>query len=483
MTHHLADARQLLQQQNGGDEASRLRRARRILIDHDLPTDDVVRLGLESALLALAQVLEATHYAEAANHSRRLADGFKPIVISQPAHVAELNRWVYPRSLRWYQAQILDSQGCTVLLHAECYGIRGCRADEDRNHLLLEREHDRTLWWWSSSECSEGYQLYENVLQPAEAEAELRFGLTRHGPVVRAGNSNFAHFIWNELDALLRVVATNRQMDLVQDSNTVLDLATLENIQRVSAAQLAARASIRLGGTLVTNHARDVVLKALRRSIDVQLPRDRPQPLILIGVRGPGRRELRNEVEFIVSLIQALSSHFHHPLILLDGLTYQHNNQDHPDTKRRNQACTARIDEIIQACRQCQLENLSGLSFAHWLKRCEGLRYYVTHEGTMHHKLGWLRPEIPSLCLVGSAHARAIAQWHRLQCEEAGRIATLPVSLFQQETLAEGQPESETRNQPFEIVDIAKAVRLTMQAIRSELEIEDSSSEQTADRE
>ena len=482
MRSHLADARQLLQPPHGGDEASRLRRARRILIDQDVPTEDVLRLGLESALLALAQALEATRAVKAAERSRSLASEFKPIVISQPARIAELNRWIYPRSLRWYQAQILNGQACTVLLHGECYAIRGCRADEDRNHLLLERQDNKTLWWWSSSECSEGYRLDEDVLKPADSEDELRFGLTGHSPIVRTGNSNFAHFIWNELDALLRVVTTNRQMEVVQDSNTVLDLATLNNTQRVSGSQLAMRASIRLGGTLVTSHARDAVLQALECSGDVQLPRDRPQPLILLGVRGPGRRELRNEVDFMVNLIQALSSHFHHPLILLDGLTYQHNNQDHPDAKLRNQACTARIREIIQACPQCHLENLSGLDFASWLKRCEGIRYYVTHEGTMHHKLGWLRPEIPSLCLVGSAHTRAIAQWHRLQCEGAGRIATLPVSLFEQQALAEGQPESEARNQPFEIVDIANAVRLTMHAILSELEIEGRSDRPTADQ-
>jgi len=266
---HLADARQLLQPPHGGDEASRLRRARRILIDQDVPTEDVLRLGLESALLALAQALEATRAVKAAERSRSLASEFKPIVISQPARIAELNRWIYPRSLRWYQAQILNGQACTVLLHGECYAIRGCRADEDRNHLLLERQDNKTLWWWSSSECSEGYRLDEEVLKPADSEDELRFGLTGHSPIVRAGNSNFAHFIWNELDALLRVVATNRQMEVVQDSNTVLDLATLNNIQRVSESQLAMRASIRLGGTLVTNHARDVVLQALGCSGDV----------------------------------------------------------------------------------------------------------------------------------------------------------------------------------------------------------------------
>lgn len=471
MTSHLADLRQVLQPPHGGDVAGRLRRVRRILIEQDVVTNDIERLGLESALSALAEAFDTTRCGKAANHARHLADEFRPIVIDAPALVAQLNRWIYPRSLRWYQAQILDSHACTVLLHGDCYSILGCRADEDRNHVLLERQDDKTLWWWSSSECSEGYRLNEDVLQPADSEARSKFGLSTHGPIVRAGNSNFAHFIWNELDALLRVVATNRQLELIQDSNTVLDLATLDNIQSVSGSHLATRASIRLGGTLVSNHARDVVLQALEYSDNLQLPRHRSKPLILLGIRGPGRRELRNEVEFMVSLIEALSSHFHDPLILLDGFTYQNNNQAHPDANLRNQTCTARINEIIQACPQCQLENLSGLNFASWLQRCKGIRYYISHEGTMHHKLGWLRPEIPSLCLVGSAHAPAIAQWHQHQCEGAGRIATLPASLYQQQTLAEGKPKSEARNQPFAIVDIAEAVRLTMQAILAELEI------------
>lgn len=101
-------------------------------------------------------------------------------------------------------------------------------------------------------------------------------------------------------------------------------------------------------------------------------------------------------------LITALMHHFQRPLILLDGFTYQHNNRDQPQAKRREQACTTRVLEIMESCPQAQLEMLSGLEFAAWLQRTEGLRFYVTHEGTMQHKLGWLQPQIPGLCLVGS---------------------------------------------------------------------------------
>jgi hypothetical protein len=226
-----------------------------------------------------------------------------------------------------------------------------------------------------------------------------------------------------------------------------------------------------LGGTLVTSQARATVIEALAREAPPALPPDRPRPLILLGIRGPGRRELRNEVAYFRGLITALMHHFQRPLILLDGFTYQHNNRDQPQAQLREQACTTRVLEIMESCPQAQLEMLSGLEFAAWLQRTEGLRFYVTHEGTMQHKLGWLQPQIPGLCLVGSPHAEAIARWHRQQCEGAGLLATLPTDLYAQDAAAASLPEGEQHNLPFEIVNIERAITLTMALIRSQLEI------------
>jgi hypothetical protein len=204
--------------------------------------------------------------------------------------------------------------------------------------------------------------------------------------------------------------------------------------------------------------------------------------LVLLGVRGPGRRELRNEVAFLSALIDALTRHFQRPLILLDGFTYQHNNQDQPQAQERERACTARVREIMQRCPQAQLENLSGLNFASWLQRSEGVRFYVSHEGTMQHKLGWLCPEIPGLILVGSARAEAIAHWHRLQCEGAGALTTLPTDLMRQEPIAATeQAQEQERNQPFEILNIERAVALTMQQITAELELPEPAQTAAAD--
>jgi hypothetical protein len=99
------------------------------------------------------------------------------------------------------------------------------------------------------------------------------------------------------------------------------------------------------------------------------------------------------------------------------------------------------------------------------LQRSEGIRFYVTHEGTMQHKVGWLRPRIPGLVLVGSADAAAIASWHRLQCEGAGVLTTLPPALFAQEASGAAIPPLEQRNRPFRILDIDLAVDFTMALI------------------
>jgi hypothetical protein len=286
---------------------------------------------------------------------------------------------------------------------------------------------------------------------------------------VRAGNENFAHFLWNELDPILQLLGSGRPLEVVQDSDTVLSLATLPGVRCLNSEALTQRTSVRLGSTLVTERARRVVLAALRAEPLEPLPPERAKPLVLLGVRGPGRRELGNEEQYYVALIAALRQVYASPLIVLDGFTYQGHGRGVGVVEQRERACTARINRIITTCGGSQLENLSALSFPAWLQRSEGIRFYVTHEGTMQHKVGWLRPQIPGLVLVGSADAEAIASWHRQQCEGAGVLATLPPALFAQDASPTAIPPLEQRNRPFRILDLDLAVELTMALIGATL--------------
>jgi hypothetical protein len=327
-----------------------------------------------------------------------------------------LDRWVHPRSIRRYQEWILRGQGFQLQLDDGTYELVGCRADLDRNRLLLRRYQDGFLQVLLSSECGEGYALTGQPLQAPGPEDGLFAPL---GPaIVRTGNENFAHFLWNELDPILEMLRSGQPLEVVQDTDTVLALAELAGVRCLDLPALSQRTSIRLGGTLVTERARQTVLAALRAAPLEPLPAERARPLILLGVRGPGRRELANEEQYYGALIAALRQAYPSGLILLDGFTYQGHGRGVGVVEQREQACTARIGRIITACGGSQLENLSGLGFPAWLQRSEGIRFYVTHEGTMQHKVGWLRPQIPGLVLVGSADAAAIAGAQGINLDE-----------------------------------------------------------------
>lgn len=374
-----------------------------------------------------------------------------------------LDSWVVPRSIRLYQEWLLRGRRFRLRLHDGIYVLVSFRADSRCNRLLLQRHTDGSRWVLLSGECGEAYALAD---QPLRRPGLQDAGESLSGAAVaRAGNDNFAHFLWNELDPLLRARTALTTLEVVQDSDTVLDLGQLRGIRRLDPAVLSQRPSVRLGGTLVTAAARAAVLAALVAEPLDPLPPGRDQPLVLLGVRGPGRRELVNEEPFYAALIAALRQRYGCPLIVLDGFTYQHDNQANAAARQREQACTARVKRIIAASGGQGLECLSGLDFANWLRRTEGLRCYVTHEGTMQHKVGWLRPQIPGLLLVAGANAGAIAAWHRQQCEGAVPLLTLPPSLLAQEAPAPDLPPLEMRNQPFCIRNVALAVEVAMAMI------------------
>lgn len=468
----LLAARTILNSPAQGSAASRLRRARRALVEANrlgVDTAAIHQLALESGVLALARGLEHAGLVNAARACAALSSLWPARIDTGPLDLNALNAWIHPRSLRRYQLEILNGQELNLEHEGEIYHLRDCRADADRNALLWQRGADQSWWSLRSGECADGYRLPDQGLTPAAAGAD-RLDRKR-GSVARLGNANFAHFLWNELDPLLRVLATGRRVELVQDTDTVLDLSALEGITRLTNEALNERPSVRLGGTLVSRQARATLLGFLRAEPTHPHPPGRGQPLILLGVRGPGRRELRNEVAYYAGLIDAITAHFHRPLILLDGFTYQHNNRDHAEARQREEGCRNRIQAIMAACPQAQLESLSGHDFAHWRHCCEGVQFYVTHEGTMQHKPGWLLEAIPGLCLVGSARAEAIASWHRLQCEGADALTVLPIDLYAQDNPPETRTAIDERDRPFRILDIPKAIELTMGQIKQQLEL------------
>ena len=277
-----------------GSPASRQRRARQALDQArslGVPEPTLEALAQVAALQCLGQALAASGLHQAAICIREVAatTGCRAPTDKPTVDLQVLDRWVHSRSIRRYQEWILRGQGFQLQLADGTYELVGCRADLDRNRLVLRRRQGGLLQVLLSSECGEGYALTGQPLQAPGPDDGLTAPL---GPaIVRVGNENFAHFLWNELDPILEVLGSGYPLEVVQDTDTVLALGPLPGVRCVDAKALSHRTSVRLGGTLVTERARRTVLAALRAEPLEPLPAERARPLILLGVRGPGRRD------------------------------------------------------------------------------------------------------------------------------------------------------------------------------------------------
>jgi hypothetical protein len=375
------------------------------------------------------------------------------------ADLAGLDAWVYPRSLRTYQLWLVEGRPFQVMVEGFAYGCRGCQAGASGNVLRLQRLDDGQWFELRSGPCGRGHALAGQGLIPVQTPLIA----WPDGPaLVRVGHANFAHFLWNELDAVLRLLARDRSLLVVQDHDTVLDLGTLIGVEKLTAMALEEHSSVRVGSMLVSRQARDLVVASLRDEQPghpVARARAAAEPLqcLVLGVRGPGRRELVNEEDFYIRLIGAIREQHGSIRILLDGFTYQRNQELENRRIKREVLCTERVQRIIQACGSSHLECLSGLPFSSWLERVSAADFYITHEGTMQHKIGWLLPTIPGLCLIGPDTAPAIVRWHLLQCEQAASLSCLPVGTTAMEPWDEGQHRTE-RDRGFRIVAIDSAI-------------------------
>lgn len=352
--------------------------------------------------------------------------------------VEELDAWEAPRSLRRYQR--LLAQGIPFRVRdggGTVYRCLWCHAEAGRNHLDLEEVSDGGRLRLSSDLCGSGYRLSgQTITELPDANRSERRPTEPPPALVRVGNSNFAHFIWNELDGLLQLIQQVELLEVVQDKITVLDLAELDSLKLVAHASLASRPSVYPGAMVVTPQVRELVLHHLR------VPPQRPaaaengcQPTLLVGVRGPGKRELVNEEEVICGLLKALSEQLPDARILLDGFSFQLDNLHDSGARSRSDAVMKRIEKIIHRSRGGNIDVISGLPIAEALAKIRHVNWYVTHEGTMQHKIGWFFPWIPGVCLCGPNYSAAVARWHQQQCFGSVAVEQFQATFWRMPTL------------------------------------------------
>ncbi|MFN5696555.1 MAG: hypothetical protein ACK486_05925, partial [Cyanobacteriota bacterium] len=169
---------------------------------------------------------------------------------SQLLSLQELDAWVHPRSLRRYQQLIFDQVPFDLEIEAESYSFRRCRTSAGTNRLELRRRSDGVPFELISDTCGSGFSIEQARPQPLAA-ALAAAPLPSGPPMLRAGDGNFAHFLWNELDPLLhlaqRAISQGRLLPVVQDSDTILDLAGLPGVERLPPELLQQRPSVHAG--------------------------------------------------------------------------------------------------------------------------------------------------------------------------------------------------------------------------------------------
>ena len=357
----------------------------------------------------------------------------------------QADSWVGERSLLLYQKYLYQGQSLLLNIKNQLFCVDNFVAKGGCNLLHLIRQSDQKYFVYKSQVAAHGYPLRGGQLLNAEDQTELEWPDSSQSPVVRIGQRNFAHFIWNELDGLLSLLSESLHdtpIDVVQDHNSVLDVAVIPGVQRCEHSVLRHRPSLRVGSRLVTHRARQLVLQQydLHQQNELISSIDASTFKLLIGIRGPGKRSIENEERFYRRLLRRLSKKYQNIVVYFDALTFQNGYLDtHRDISGRQANCQEIIDNLLEYTESLGIKsfNLNGLYFRDWFGIAAKLNFYVTHQGTMQHKIGWFFPGISGYCLIGHKNPASIARWHAEQSEDAVPVHCLPEQFFKMGDLPE----------------------------------------------
>ncbi len=352
----------------------------------------------------------------------------------------QADSWTSERSLRLYQKLLFIKEELFLIINSRKYLVKSFQASFSKNYLLLQEQQSQKLYTYESDETRSGYSLKKGRFIDENNNIKLRQWIfANQDSIIRIGNFNFAHFIWNELDGLLELLDTIkpiRKIKLVQDNNSIFNLEELDNISCQNQDFLDNYPSIRLGSTLVTERVRKLIVKNLSSSNEFKKASkycNSKKFKIILGIRGSGRRSILNEHLFYQELIKKISGISGKIEIYFDGITLQNNFSE--STRKQNKLVRDRInncDEIIKSLTSFAIENnlktksLNGMNFQEWFAYSVCSDFYVTHEGTMQHKIAWLKEKSIGFCLTLNKNPRSVANWHKMQCANSSQVLHLP---------------------------------------------------------
>lgn len=334
----------------------------------------------------------------------------------------DLNAYLFDRCLRRYQKLILENQPFSIAIDGREFPFFRCVGLLHANVLFFSSAEGG--WHMLADGASNGYKIGDVIErnEPVHDEWFNREYLIDDACIL-VGQRNFAHFIWNQLAAFHRVSQERARtyyqvFDSFGMATEILGVAgTAVGRERLREF----RNTLYVGCECLTAETAAV----LARFLDRQMLNDPPPPevansrIIYIGVRGATIRELTNEVDFYTELLKALLERDPRCFFYLDGYSYTNSNRECEKAAARIYEGSARINQIIAGYGGSRHRVIHGRHLVEALSFIRHISFYVTHEGTMQHKVGWFYPNKKGVIVNGSLYQEATAQWHAAQVANA----------------------------------------------------------------
>lgn len=370
------------------------------------------------------------------------------------AAAAALNAWQGPQIGRAWQLMLLRS-GCLTINGQQCpYGTVAISHDQ---YELRPRDPD--LPRFITTDAAQGWALHGvvqdglviSLSDPAarmEAETELlaaavsrNAGIdpSQHPRAVRIGHSNFAHFLWNNLSALIPweseiaalVTAGEATLHYFPASEGQFrSLGSPEELLPRLAKFLSETCvwppvnSLRLGSAVVSLQARERVMAALKTCPTTPAA----EPRLWLGVRHPNRgRSPINTVHLFRELATLWPS-----VTGGDVVVDCYTPADEPDgidnNQARKQEAAAVVESITQGLPQsARILTTNELCLRQSLALAGSAAFYVCSPGTIQHKIGWIwnKPGI----VLASPDAQRVHQvrWPGMMVEAGLIPETIPL--------------------------------------------------------
>jgi hypothetical protein len=138
------------------------------------------------------------------------------------------------------------------------------------------------------------------------------------------------------------------------------------------------------------------------------------------------KRALLNEDIFFDILIEKIAKTYTSIEIVFDSISVTQSNMQNILIQNKISRLNMRINKILLKYKNISIININGLVIEEALKIISLVDFYITHEGTMHHKLGWFQPNKKGIIFTSSCYSKSVAEWHADQIEGVETPHTLP---------------------------------------------------------